>query len=205
MASWRQGMNLFSPYCQPCLLDFTNSFLHYYYSLFSNICGLILKCYFSFSCIWFVPFSASLYATETGLTVNSSFPLQQNNLTLSSNSSVAPYSCLILVNNHGELYVGIHRELQQLTYSLGVLSSPTGDQEILVISTTQLSRKIERWETRHNRIRMEVELETRLLQLSPWLGWSYGHSQERGPPSTEASQASGRLLVPRYLHSNHLK
>ena len=108
--------------------------------------------------------------------MNSSFLLQQNNLKLSSNSSVAPYSCLILVNNHEELYVGIHREFQQLTLSLGVL-----DQEkILVISTTQLSRKRERWETRHNRIRMEVKLETRLQQLNPWHRWSYDHSQEHG-------------------------
>lgn len=113
--------------------------------------------------------------------MNSSFLLQQNDLKLSSNSSVAPYSCLILVNNHGEFYVGIHREFQQLTYSLDVLSFPTGDQEkILVISTTQLSRKREKWETRHNSIRMEVKLETRLLQLYPWNGWSYDHSQEHG-------------------------
>lgn len=141
--------------------------------------------------------------------MNSSFPLQQNNPKLSSNSSVAPYSCLILVNNHGELYVGIHRELQQLTYSLGVLSSPTGDQEeikkILVISTTQLSRKRERWETRHNRIRMEVELETRLLQLNPWHWWSYGHSQERGPPSTEASHTGGHMVTVRNMALPALK
>lgn len=163
----------------PALSAGSHKLSHCSCSLCSDIYGLILKCCvsFSFSCIWSVPFSASLYATETVLIVNSSFPIQQNDLKLPSNSSVAPYSCLILVNDHRELYVGIHREFQQLTYSLDVLSSPTGDQEkILVISATQISRKGEKWETRHSRTRMEVKLEARLWQLNPWHRWSYDHS-----------------------------